>query len=391
MTNITRYIGKIKSIFKQDGFWNGIKKIFQAFFVILKPIGSGDILFVSSGIIGSSFQYRVKNVAEELELQGFSCKFAIQENPLLPFCADKFKIFIFHRTNYTPQIARLVKKIKKLNKEIIFETDDLLFNPSFIRNQDFFKNSNALMQKFYEKGIGTEFIKDSYVKVCTTTTSFLAKKLEEYNKKVFIVPNKLSVEDLKIAQEISEKINKNQSSKVRIGYFSGGSSHNKDFAEITEPLLEILEKYPQTELLLFGPLEINGKFKKYGKQIQQLPFVSRKEHFENIAKIDISVAPLENNNLFCEAKSELKFFEAGIFGIPTVASATQTFKEAIVDKEDGFVANTKEEWIKKVSFLIENDFFRKEMGEKARKKSLEKYTTKNSFNEEYYNYLKSNL
>jgi len=100
---------------------------------------------------------------------------------------------------------------------------------------------------------------------------------------------------------------------------------------------------------------------------------------------------LESDNPFCEAKSELKFFEAGILKIPTVAAATQTFKEAIDDGIDGFVAGTSEEWIKKLEKLISYEKIRREMGEKAEKKTLEKYTNKNSKNYEYYDYLKSKI
>ena len=68
------------------------------------------------------------------------------------------------------------------------------------------------------------------------------------------------------------------------------------------------------------------------------PFASWEKHLENIAGVDINIAPLEIGNPFCESKSELKFIEAGIVGVPTVAAATQTFREAIEDGVDGFVA-----------------------------------------------------
>ena len=77
--------------------------------------------------------------------------------------------------------------------------------------------------------------------------------------------------------------------------------------------------------------------------------------------------------------------------MPTIASATQTFKETITDGVNGFLADSTAEWIEKIGKLITDENLRKSMGEKAREKSLRDYTNKNSHNEEYYNYLRSRL
>jgi len=100
---------------------------------------------------------------------------------------------------------------------------------------------------------------------------------------------------------------------------------------------------------------------------------------------------VEIGDPYCEAKSELKFFEAGVVKVPTVAAATQTFKEAIEDGVDGFVASTDQEWFDKIEKLILDENLRRAVGEKAREKTLQKYTVKNSHQEEYYNYLRSKL
>lgn len=386
-----RYLGKIRSVIRQEGFFGGLKSIVTALFLIMRPVGSGDILFISSGVVGNSSRFRVLNVAEELEMHGFKCSYAIQERFRLEFYANKFSIFIFHQVNYTPQVANLIKEIKKQNKEIIFETDDLLFDPSYAKEQDFFKNSNTLMKKFYEKGVGSELVNDPYVRTCTTTTSFLSEKLHEHGKQVFIVRNKLSKKDIKVANSILESKKQKNSKTISIGYFSGALSHNKDFATIIGALMRVMEKYKNVELFLAGPLDIGNVLNKFNDRIKQMPYVSREKHFVNIASVDINIAPLEIGNPFCEAKSELKFFEAGIVKVPTVAAATQPFREAIEDGIDGFVANGEEEWFAKIEKLVIDENLRKGMGEKAYKKSLAKYSIENSNNEEYYAYLKNKI
>ena len=385
--------GKAFHTLKREGLIRGGRRVATAFFALFRRVKPGDILFITGGV-GDSARYRTHHHAEELELKGFKCSVTVQDNPWLVRYADKFKVFIFHRVLYTPTVEKLIKQIKEQNKEMIFETDDLVYDPQYLKYMDYFKEMNKLERKLYENGVGGEILKDSYLKVCTTTTTFLADKLAEFNKKVFIVPNRLCQKDVEIAEKILEdKAEEKRSSKeIKIGYFSGTISHNKDFAVVTEVLARIFKKYPKIKLVLVGPLDIENKLiNKFQDRIEQLPYVPREKHFENIAKVDINLAPLEIGNPFCEAKSELKFFEAGILKVPTVASATRTFREAIEDGIDSFIASHPQEWVEKLSRLIEDKDLRERIGQKAREKALKKYAIQNADNEEYYQYLRQQL
>lgn len=397
--------GKAWNTLRREGVVRGSKRVFRAFFALFGRVGKGDILFVTGGV-GDSALYRAHHVAEELESQGFRCSVTVQDNPLLATYAGKFKVFVFHRVLHTPAVARLIANIKKQGKEIIFETDDLVYDPAYLVHMDYFQKMNALEKKLYEGGVGGEILADPYVKVCTTTTSFLADKLREKGKKVFLVPNKLSSADLEVVQKLKDsqvyQVDKDNSGQiqdsrfktqdsVKIAYFSGTLSHNKDFATVADALKEVLEKHPQAELFLAGPLDAGSKLSAFGSRIRQIPYAPRSEHFANIASVDINIAPLEIGNPFCEAKSELKFFEAGIMGVPTVAAATRPFREAIEDGVDGFVADGTKEWVEKLEKLISDASLRKEMGEKARLKALARYSTPNAKNGEYYEYLRKSI
>ncbi len=381
-------IGKAWRAIRRDGLFSGGKRVFGAFFALFRRVRPGDILFVTNGV-GDSARYRCHHVAEEFGFRGFRTAITVQDNPFLQSYAEKFSVFIFHRTLFTPAVAKFVERIKTQGKEIIFEADDLVYDPEFLRHMDSFATMNPLERKLYENGLGGEILADPYVTTCTTTTTFLADKLREKGKQVFIVPNKLSEADVRIADEIRKKQetrNKKQGGTT-MSYFSGSASHNKDFATITEPLLSILGKYPETRLAIYGPLDLDARFDALGSRVEKIPYTPREKHLKNVAIADINLAPLQIGNPFCEAKSELKFFEAGILGVPTVASATRTFQEAIMDGKDGFTATTDAEWTTKLEKLILDPVLRKEMGERAREKALEKYVTTNARNEAYCQYL----
>lgn len=385
-------LGKALSALRREGLIRGGKRICASFFALFRRVGSGDILFITGGL-GDSARYRAGHVAEELRLKGFKTAVTVQDNPFLPTYASKFSVFIFHRVMYTGSVARLIQSIKKQGKEVIFETDDLVFDPEYFRHMDHYRNMNYFERKQYEGGVGAEILADPYVKVCTASTSYLAKKLEERGKKVFIVRNKLSQDDVKVLNRLYEerRARIKQDGKIVIGYFSGAKGHDKDFAVIADVLKGLLEKYPQIELFLAGPLDVGEALKSYESRIRRTPYVPRNEHFSNVAATDINIAPLEIGNPFCESKSELKFFESGILAVPTVATATGTFQEAITEGVDGFVAATTEEWGEKLGKLIADAGLREQVGEAARKTVLAKYATMDADNEEYYRYLSSKL
>jgi glycosyltransferase involved in cell wall biosynthesis len=381
-------IGKAWHTLRREGLFHGGKRVFVAASALFRRVQPGDILFISGGV-GDSARYRCEHVAEELSLQGYRTSVTVQDNPFLLSYTEQFSVFVFHRVLYTGQAKSLFIQLKKLQKEIIFETDDLVYDPQYLVHMDYFQHMNTLEKKLYEHGVGGEMLADPYVQVATTTTSFLAEKLRARGKQVFVVPNKLSGEDMKKVDTTLENQSKKdtQSEKVVVSYFSGTASHNKDFATITEPLLFILERYPHTELALYGPLDLDERFSLFGTRVKKLPFAGREKHFENISQTDINVAPLEIDNPFCESKSELKFFEAGAFGVPTIATATQTFREAIENGVDGFVAATPAEWKDCLEQLVKSATLRKTMGEQARKKVLSQYVTTNTKNSLYYQYL----
>lgn len=383
---------KASLLWKRSGFWGGLKTIINYGIIFLRAffVGSGEVLFISSGV-GDSALYRAYNPAEELRLHGFKAATTVSDNPNLQKLANKFDIFVFHRVVVNENIKKFIEKIKKQNKEIIFDTDDLVYDPSYLQYMDYFQKISPAEQEVYKKGIGKEIIEDSYVKVCTTTTSYLANKLCEKNKQVIIVPNKFSNAEWEYLNKIAQK-EKMEDGLVWLVYYSGTLSHNKDFETIREALLNVLDKYENVKLLIIGLLDLPKELIYLKNRIELIPRVPRKELFSNLQKkADINLAPLELGNPFCESKSAIKFTGPGALGIPTVAVRNQTFSEAISEGEDGFLADNAEEWVEKLSQLIENKDLRLRMGKAAREKILQNYTNKNSHNEQYYNYLRSKI
>ncbi len=384
-------LGKVLNAIKRDGVFYGLSRAVHGLFALFGTlrVPAGDILIVTSGI-GDSARYRAHHVAEELRKRGFMVSVTVQDNPFLARYIKKFDVFIFHRVLYLGSARRLYDSAKESGKTIIFETDDLVYDPKFLVHMDFFNQMQEFEKMQYKDGVGGEMVRDPYVHIATTTTTFLAQKLEEEGKKVFVVPNKLSDDDLSYTEPLYSMKSYRETGPVVIGYFSGVISHNKDFAVLTPVFVRLFEKYSHVQIAIYGPLDLDESLAPYKERFIQNAYVPREKHFANVSRVDINIAPLEIDNPFCTAKSELKFFEAGAVGVPTVATATQTFREAITDGYDGFYACTEDEWVEKLSVLIESPALREEVGRHAHETTHKRYTT-DSYNAAYVRYLRNVL
>ncbi|NCU41103.1 MAG: glycosyltransferase family 1 protein [Candidatus Moranbacteria bacterium] len=386
-------IGKILSSIHNDGFLATWRRVVYGMWEIVRPIGKGDILLISGGS-GESSRYRTRHIKDFLEHKGLRAKTVLQGNIFLSFLSKDFKVFIFHRVFWNEKVKVFIQKKKDESKTIIFETDDLVFDSSLFKKTDAYTSLHFLEKDLYKEAMGKEFLEDTSVRVATTTTKFLQEKLESKGKKVFIVPNMLSRKDIIWCDRIlssKEKGDWEKNEGIVLGYFSGTKSHKRDFALLTKTLVRIFTKYPDVSLLIAGPLLLEETLKPFSDKIIRIPFSERKSHFLHIASVDINLAPLEIGDDFCEAKSELKFIEAGVVGIPTIASATRTFQLAIEQGIDGFFAQNEDEWYTFLSKLIEDQDLRRRMGYKARKKVLKRYITEADVSKEYVHFLKKNV
>ena len=90
--------------------------------------------------------------------------------------------------------------------------------------------------------------------------------------------------------------------------------------------------------------------------------------------MDIALAPLEMNNVFCRAKSEIKFVEAGALGLPVVASNIDPYRDSMSEGRNGFLASDEKGWTQALTALIQDSQLRTELGEAARQTVMRSYS-----------------
>lgn len=380
MSEVIRLLKMSQKVYRERGFFSLVTRIviyirdlFWGFF-----ISAGDVLYVS-GCPGGSKLYRCSNQAEWLRRKGYRVSIIAQSDARLFAIQKKFQIVIFQRPISDVALQNLLVLQEQQGKTVLFETDDLVFDSSFLPYMHYYQHMGEEERKWYEYGIGRDLLESDFVKHCIVSTDYLARIIREKypNKTVFVVKNKLNKKQLAWAQEALLKKNelKKNDGKIRIGYFSGSRSHDMDFDTVSEVLLKILRENKNVILMIVGHLELNGKFQEFSQQIESYPFVPMNKLSELLLLSDINIAPLEIDNPFCQGKSALKFMEAGALEVPTIASATDSFRQVIIDNTNGLLASTIEDWEKYLILLISDEAVRQRIGKQARADILARYTT----------------
>lgn len=336
-----------------------------------------EVLYIS-GCPGGARQYRCDHQMEVLNRAGVRASVVAQHNPHLRSIVKKFRIFVMQRTVWNERLEQVFLTLKASGSAIVFETDDLVFDPIYLPYMDYYHHMLPREKMWYENGIGREILEEISVKRCVVATDFLATAMKKKypEKEIFVVYNTLGMNQVAIAKRaLASKVQKRQDGFVRIGYFSGSHSHNRDFESVTPVLLRILRERQDVKLVLVGHLDVPELLAPVKSQIERIPFVPLLQLPALILSTDINIAPLEKENPFCQAKSALKFLEAGILGIPTVAAMTGDFVRCIRQGENGFVAQVNDEWYIYLMRLIKNREFRERIGVQARKDILAAHTT----------------
>ncbi len=276
----------------------------------------------------------------------------------------QFDIIIVQRI--LPFLDLLLKKAKKNNIKIIYETDDDLLGVE--------KNSPSFDYVDRVRGEITNFIDNA--DIVTVTTPALASKIS--NKNVKVIRNYL-VKGMNVKKSIKKE------SKIKLGYY-GTLTHSKDLFLIKDVILELKERMLNKYDIEFD-FEIIGGFNEednvsegWYKSIElpkdSMNFKKFIKWLQNTVDWDIGVVPLENSE-FNKGKSELKYIELTAMGIPGVFSDVEVYNSVVNDGYNGLLANSKDQWIDKLELLILDKTLRDKIHKNAKKDILDNYILEN--------------
>ena len=283
---------------------------------------------------------------------------------------------VLWRTRWSEHVAIMIGLVRDAGGLVAYDADDLFFDPALAQGPtiDGIRTTGldrAEIAEFFDAMRQTAAVAD----LGLATTEPLAASLRRICRRVHVLPNGFDDRMLDAAQAAvaaRAATPGDAGAPILIGYALGTRTHQRDFAVAAGAIAGVLVARPHARLVLFrtpdGPLLDLGEFPvldRVGDRIEWRDLVPFDDLPTEIARFDIAICPLETGNPFVEAKSEIKFVEAALAGVPVVASPTDPFRRAIRDGITGFLAASAEEWHDRLIALIDDPDLRATIGRAA--------------------------
>jgi glycosyltransferase involved in cell wall biosynthesis len=328
------------------------------------------VLYVYGALEGltATTRYRALNMCEFLRERGIDAQ-AVGDNHLRrrPEWMLSFDVMVIVRIPLYPALRDFIQAARQRGAPVLYDVDDLIWDGALLDSMDLPPEDKQHYRSHAERYHRAIDVCDSVV----VPTEYLADQVAKLGKPVSVVRNGVSRLQIRLSTEAMAR--RRPSDAPAIGYFGGSATHRRDFQTAAPALRQLLEEFPRMRLLVGGYVDLPRELAAFKGRVARAPWVRWERLPGQLALANVNIAPLEVGNPFCEGKSELKYFEAGLLAIPTVASATDTFRRAIAPGQNGYVAATEQDWYESLRLLIEQPALRARMGNRAREHVLGGY------------------
>jgi len=181
---------------------------------------------------------------------------------------------------------------------------------------------------------------------------FLASFARRHNPSVTVFPTVLDTRRYYLRPERQDGV-------VTIGWVGRWSS-GPYLTMLEEVFARLGATYPNVELRLIGAADTAFT----GIPVKTVPW-RLEEEIESIARFDIGIMPLPDD-VYGQGKCGFKLLQYMALGIPGVASPVGVNKTIVQDGVNGFLADSEDEWVDKLSRLTADLELRRQMGQAGR-------------------------
>ncbi|NQU94910.1 MAG: glycosyltransferase family 4 protein [Candidatus Omnitrophica bacterium] len=249
------------------------------------------------------------------------------------FILSKRYDIIFVQKVILPKI--ILKMLKALNKNIVFDFDDAIY---------------------LDRDIGY-MLKDAASVIVSH---------KEFGQ--FACKHNRNVHYLISPVDVSNQVLPKRKSFATLGWV--GSPETSKYLSIILPVLKDLkDKFKNLNIEFMGA-ERNQGLEALGVTIPEWSIEKQNKFLD---EIDIGIMPLEQNEWSCK-KAGYKLLLYMSRGIPCVASPVGINASLITDGTNGYLAETDKEWFDKLSRMIEDRSLRERMGQQGRQRVKEYYS-----------------
>jgi glycosyltransferase involved in cell wall biosynthesis len=344
----------------------------------LEPESNGSVLLLADQGIRQCTHYRIEQKQEQFDAGGIDL-LTHGLDDVDGFMANLIgaRAAIFYRVPATPKIIRAILAARGLGIPTYYEIDDLIFSVQSYPD-DFASYGDQLTLREYR---GLQYgvpLFAAALKLCDRAIASTEALLDHMSpmtrgRRGMLLPNGLDSrndEFLAIGNVGAPPID----AIVRIFYGSGTLAHTSDFSELCVPaLVRLLEQQSRVELVLVGHVARDPRLTPYLHRIHRYPIITSLDtYWSLLGTCNINLAVLRPG-LANDCKSEIKWLEAAMFAIPTVASDTATLRDIIQDGTNGLLASDCTSWYTSLYLLVNDAELRRHIGRNARATAVAYY------------------
>ncbi|WP_407976687.1 glycosyltransferase [Brucella pseudogrignonensis] len=334
----------------------------------------------------STFRYRVLNPVQTINantnIDVSAAWFDLRDIKQNTEFLNHTDVLVICRARYSTYIARLIEHARSKSVTVLFDCDDLVFDPERLHLLVDSLNQDQTDDKVWDSWFAYIGRISATLRLCDgiiTTNKYLAERALEFlpRLRTAVMPNYLNP----LQQEYSTQLFKDKSDanwsrdgKIHIGYFSGSPTHVRDFAIASPAIQRLMDFDSRVVLRVVGFGAFNDEFNRFGSRVEHFPLQDFISLQKIISEVEVNIAPLQENQ-FTNCKSELKFFEAAVCGTLTLASPTHAFRNSIEHGVSGYLVPSYD-WdnaLKAAVNLVENRSAYVDIANKAASTVVENY------------------
>lgn len=268
-------------------------------------------------------------------------------------------VFIFREALMTGSI-QFEKAFSKSRAKLIFDFDDAIW----ISNVSDANKRFEFLKNYAKTG--------KIIGLCDMVfagNKYLADYASRFNTNIKIIPTTIDTDEY-----IKQKVHK--TNKICIGW-SGSITTIQHFEYAIPFLREVKKKFGDlVEFRVIG----DSSYINEGLSISGMAW-NKQTEIQDLSYFDIGIMPLPDDE-WAQGKCGLKGLQYMALEIPTIMSPVGVNSEIINDGMNGFLASDINEWVVKLTSLIESEQLRNEMGINARKTVEARFSVK--ANEQLY-------
>lgn len=339
----------------------------------LGDINADRILIVGDFHVPQCVRYRIDQKVEQLQLLGKTAtaiswtELQLKQNELA-----LHDVVIFYRVPAAVQVIKAIAQVNGSGKLSLYEIDDLLFVPEYPPALESY--GGYVSNETYRELTRGMALFNAAARLCRhgiASTEPLRRELQYLvqEQRCWLHRNGLdSLNKIRTTDKTAKK-------HIDIFYGSGTQAHNTDFIEQALPAIEcIFNDFADVRLIVVGYLRLPKVFQQaYKGRYIHLPAIdSVQGYWSLLEQADINIAVLHDDRIN-SCKSELKWFEAACYGIPSVLSSTENYRDVVKDGEDGYLASSESEWYSALKQLVGDRELRRSVGEAAQRRATADY------------------